>query len=56
MGVGWMWILDPVAKTVETFSNVRGTMVPGPALGPSDVLAAPPFEDLTLRVEALFSL
>jgi Uma2 family endonuclease len=56
MGVGWVWILDPVAKTVETFANVRGTMVPGPALLSSDLIAAPPFENLTLRVEALFIL
>jgi hypothetical protein len=22
-----MWILDPAARTVETFENVRGTML-----------------------------
>ena len=54
MGVSWMWILDPVARTVETFTNVRGSMVPGPSLGPSEILAAPPFEELTLGVEVLF--
>ena len=56
MGVGWMWILDPAAKTIETFANVRGSMVPGPVLGPADALVAPPFEDLTIRVESLFEV
>jgi len=29
-------------------------MVPGPSKGPSEILAAPPLEELTLRVDVLF--
>ena len=56
MGVEWMWILDPAERTVEAFENVCGTMVAGRRLGAEDILALPPFEALTLRVEALFAL
>ena len=31
MGVGWLWLLDPDKRTVETFSNVRSKMIAGPA-------------------------
>jgi len=55
MGVGWLWILDPDAGMVETFTNERGTMVAGPTLGAGDILSAPPFEELTSRVDALFA-
>ena len=55
MGVGWLWILDPDAGRVETFTNERGTMVAGPTLGAGDIVSAPPFEELTSRVDALFA-
>ncbi len=55
MGVGWLWILDPGKRTVETFSNVRSRMTPGPVFASGDeVLAPPPFDGLRISAAALF--
>lgn len=54
MGVGWLWLLDPDKRTVETFSNVRSRMIAGPACSASDHVVAPPFENLRLPVASLF--
>lgn len=55
MGVGWLWILDPDARTVETFQNVRGRMLPGSAFGADAKVAAPPFEEPRIPVHGLFA-
>lgn len=52
MGVAWLWILDPDTRTVETFSNVRGRMTPGPVFASGDEVLAPPFEAADLRGSA----
>jgi hypothetical protein len=54
MGVGWLWLLDPDKRTVETFSNVRSKMIAGPAFAASDHFSAPPFESLRLPLDSLF--
>ena len=54
MGVGWLWILDPDDRRVETFQNVRGRMLPGPVFASDGELAFPPFEELRIPVAGLF--
>jgi hypothetical protein len=54
MGVGWLWLLDPDKRTVETFSNVRSKMIAGSAFAASDHVSAPPFESLRLPLDSLF--
>jgi Uma2 family endonuclease len=53
MGVGWLWLLDVDRKSVEIFANERGRMLPGLKLE-GQLLNAPPFGDLSARVEDLF--
>jgi Uma2 family endonuclease len=54
MGVGWLWIVDPYEKTVETFVNVRGTLVPEASGGPGGTFLAAPFELVPIDLERLF--
>lgn len=54
MGVGWLWILDPDEKRVETFANVRSKMGAGPAFAEGSDVSAPPFEGLRLPLGSLF--
>lgn len=54
MGVGWLWIVDPYQKTVETFVNVRGTLVPEASGGPGGTFLAPPFESVSIELGRLF--
>src|SRR6266508_87900 len=54
IGVGWLWLLDVERKAIETFSNERGRMVPGPKIEVGQSLIAPPFGDLSARVDELF--
>jgi Uma2 family endonuclease len=54
MGVGWLWLLDVNQKTIETFSNERGRMLPGPKLEAGQALVGPPFGDFSARVNDLF--
>jgi hypothetical protein len=54
MGVGWLWLLDPDKRTVETFASVRSKMIAGPAFGASSHVSAPPFESLRLPLDSLF--
>jgi hypothetical protein len=54
MGIGWLWLLDVDQKSVETFANERGRMLPGPKLAAGQPLVAPPFGDLSTRVQDLF--
>ena len=54
MGVGWLWIADPYQKTVETFVNVRGTLVPEASGCPGGTFLAAPFERASLDLERLF--
>ena len=54
MGVGWLWLLDPDTRTVETFASVRSKMIAGPAFGASNQVSAPPFESLRLPLDSMF--
>ena len=54
MGVGFVWLVDVDGRRVETFANVRGTMVAGPILPAGAELAAEPFGALGLAVARLF--
>ena len=54
MGVAHYWLVDPDRRTVEVFTNVRGTLLPETSLGPDDPLGAPPFGDLGVSVASLF--
>ena len=54
MGVGYVWLVDVDRRRIETFANVRGTMVAGPTLEAEAELAAEPFGALGLPVGRLF--
>ena len=54
MGVGWLWLADPYLRTVETFANVRGTLVPESSGGPAGKFLAPPFETVPMDLGRLF--
>lgn len=54
MGVGYVWLVDVDGRRVETFANVRGSMVPGPVLAADAELAAEPFGALGVAVARLF--
>lgn len=55
MGVGWLWIVDPVARTVEVHANERGRMNLVATLAAADTLAVPPFDALEVPVASLFA-
>ena len=54
MGVGYVWLIDVGGKRVETFANVRGSMLPGAILPADAELAAEPFGALGVAVGRLF--
>lgn len=54
MGVGYVWLVDVDGRRVETFANVRGSMVPGTILAADAELAAEPFGALGVAVARLF--
>lgn len=54
MGVGWLWIVDPYQKTVETFVNVRGALVLEASGSPGGTFLAPPFESVPIELGRLF--
>jgi Uma2 family endonuclease len=43
MGVGWMWLVDPDARLIETFANVRGRMVAAGTFGLGQQVSGEPF-------------
>lgn len=54
MGVGWLWLVDPDQRTVETFANVRGRMVAGAAFRAGERIIGEPFGSQPVPVEAIF--
>ena len=52
-GVRILWIVDPDAKVLEVFENVKGRWTLLIAVG-EDEIAAPPFEDVRFDVPDLF--
>lgn len=43
MGIAWLWLVDPDARSVQVFENVRGRMVPRGIHGPGSVVPPGPF-------------
>lgn len=54
MGVGWLWLADPYQKTLESFVNVRGTLVSEVSAGPGGTFVSPPFESVSLDLDRIF--
>ncbi len=54
MGVGWLWLLDTDERTIETFTNVRGRMAPGPVFGVGQEISGDPFGPTPVPVEPAF--
>lgn len=54
MGVGWLWIVDPLKRTIEVHENVRGKMIARSSFGPDISLEAEPFLGAAVKVETLF--
>jgi Putative restriction endonuclease len=52
-GVQSLWIVDPLARVLEVFENVRGRWVLAEAVS-EDVVAAPPFDELRFDVGELW--
>jgi Putative restriction endonuclease len=52
-GVQCLWIVDPLARVLEVFENVRGRWVLAEAVS-EDVVAAPPFKELRFDVGDLW--
>ncbi len=55
MGVGWLWLVDPDKKRVETFENVRGRMIEGPVLKGSTTASPEPFRGFDVPLDYLFT-
>lgn len=53
MGVVWLWLVDLDALVIETFTNVRGEMVPAGAFRGPEPVAMPPFETVPIRIATL---
>jgi Uma2 family endonuclease len=54
LGVGFVWLLDPVARTVEVCANDRGRMLRETVFAPHERLDACPFEGLDIETSTLF--
>lgn len=54
MGIGWAWLADPDARTIETFVNVRGSMRPD-CRSESGALLAAPFDSVSVRLDDVFA-
>ena len=55
MGVGWLWLLDADKRTIETFSNVRGRMTPGPTFAAGQEFGGEPFGPTPVPVGPVFA-
>lgn len=54
MGVGWLWLVDPEHRTIESFVNVKGKMTVGPRSTAGEPFSAPPFEPFGVPLEEVF--
>jgi Uma2 family endonuclease len=54
MGVGWLWLLDPDRRAIETFANVRGRMTAGPVFGAGQEIRGEPFVPGSFPVTSIF--
>lgn len=53
MGVGWLWLVDPDGKSIETFENVRGQMVARDVVTAGTVTSQP-FPSAEMLLASLF--
>lgn len=53
-GVGHLWLVDPDARTLETFALQGGAWMLGPTAHGDAEVAAPPFEALTIALGDLW--
>ena len=53
MGVGWLWLVDPDGRRLETFVNVRGRMAPGPVFAEGQAVVGDPFGSLPIPLDRL---
>ena len=53
-GVPFLWIVDPVAKTLETFVLQDGSWTLAAAHGGDDTVRAVPFDAIELDLSALW--
>ena len=54
MGVGWLWLVDPDRRAVETYANVRGRMTAGPVFQAKEEITGEPLGSVSIPVEAIF--
>jgi Uma2 family endonuclease len=54
MGVGWLWLVDPDRRAVETYANVRGRMTAGPVFRAKEEITGEPFGSVSIPVEDIF--
>lgn len=54
-GVGWLWLIDPAAQTVEVLKRSRGSWALVEIAGAEGVIAAEPFESLAIDLSATWS-
>ena len=54
MGVGWLWLLVPDKRAIETFTNVRGRMAPGPVFVVGQEVTGDPFGQAPIPVGGVF--
>jgi Uma2 family endonuclease len=54
-GVPWYWIVDPDARTVETYKLVAGSYTLSARIAGDEPLGAEPFPDLALAPTALWA-
>jgi len=53
-GVAFLWLMDPVARTLETFSLDNGRWVVTGQFKDDDLVAMAPFEELEIELESLW--
>lgn len=53
-GVAYLWLVDPIARTLETFALEEGRWVVTGQFKDNDTVAMSPFEALDLELEALW--
>jgi Uma2 family endonuclease len=53
-GVAYLWLVDPLARTLETFALDAGRCVVTGQFKDEDIIAIPPFEALSIVLERLW--
>jgi Uma2 family endonuclease len=53
-GVAYLWLVDPIARTLETFALDGGRWVVTGQFKDDDIVAVPPFEALSLELATLW--